>query len=305
MVKNMSFSRKLKTELSEIRTSECCKKAECYGFMLFGQSFNANKISLLTDNEFTAKRYSYLIRNCFSVFAKTIVSEGKRTTYKVFIESESDRKRIINMLGLPIIEPNTAINSNLILKNCCKNAFIRGMFLACGQAADPEREYRIDLRIKNPELAYATFDLLYKRELQPKITLKSLTNVIYLKKSECVEDFLTLIGAAPATLKLMDIKAIKDFRSSINRKGNFEDANNSKIINASVMQRDAIEYLIEKDKFSALTDELQYAAKLRLENPYAPLSELCRLSSVPITRSGLNHRIRKIMEIAEEFKAKE
>ncbi|MBQ6816241.1 MAG: DNA-binding protein WhiA, partial [Clostridia bacterium] len=274
----------------------------CYGFMLFGQSFTEQKISLLTDNEATAKRYAYLIKHCFSVFTKTVVGGGKKTTYKVFVDSQSDRDRIINSLGLVKGQINSIINQNVIKKDCCKNAFIRGMFLACGQASDPVKEYRIDLRIKNPELAYATFDLLYKHNLEPKITLKSLTNVIYLKKSECVEDFLTVIGATPITLKLMDIKAIKDFRSMVNRKGNFEDANNSKVINASVLQREAIEYLINSGKFSLLSDELRFAAELRLNNPYASLSELCKISSVPITRSGLNHRFAKIIEISKEFK---
>ena len=179
------------------------------------------------------------------------------------------------------------------------------MFLGCGQAADPEREYRIEFRIKNPDLAYSAFDILYKRELEPRITLKKLINFIYLKRSECVEDFLTLIGAATLSLQVMDMRVVKDFRSKLNRKGNFEDANTSKIVNASLEQRTAIEYLIEHDKFTLLTEEQQYAAKLRLENPYAPLSELCKISSVPITRSGLNHRLKKILEIAEQYRGKE
>ncbi len=173
------------------------------------------------------------------------------------------------------------------------------MFLSCGLAADPEREYRIDLRIKNADLAYSVFDFLYKKELEPRITLKNLTNYIYIKRSECVEDFLTLIGAANLSLQVMDTRVIKDFRSKLNRKGNFEDANTSKIVNASLEQRSAIEYLIKTDKFSLLTEELQYAAKLRLDNPYAPLSELCKLSNTPITRSGLNHRLKKIVEISK------
>ncbi len=301
----MSFSRDLKTQLCENKSSECCRKAECYGFMLFGQSFSVQKISLLTDNEAVAKRYAYLISHCFDITAKTEVNKAKKTNYKVYIEKEAERKRILNLLGLTPDNANTYINTDIIKKDCCKNAFIRGMFLGCGQAADPEREYRVDLRIKNAELSYAAFDLLYKRGLEPRITLKNLTNVVYLKRSECVEDFLTLIGAAALSLQVMDARVIKDFRSKLNRKGNFEDANTSKVINASIEQRSAIEFLIETDKFSLLTEELQYAAKLRLDNPYAPLSELCKISSIPITRSGLNHRLKKIMEIAQEQRKKE
>lgn len=301
----MSFSRTLKTELCEIKSSECCRRAECYGFMLFGQSFTAQKISLLTDNEAIAKRYAYLIKHCFDVTVKIDVNTAKKTNYKVYVEREDERKRILHFLELSLATPNTYINSDIIKKDCCKNAFIRGMFMGCGQAADPEREYRIEFRIKNAELAYAAFNLLYKRDLEPRITLKKLTNFVYIKRSECVEDFLTLIGAAALSLQVMDARVVKDFRAGLNRKGNFEDANTSKIVNASLEQRSAIEYLIKYDKFSLLTEELQYAAQLRIDNPYAPLSELCKLSSVPITRSGLNHRLKKIMEIAAEHRRKE
>lgn len=296
----MSFSRELKTELCELKSSECCKKAECYGFLLFGQSFNAKKISLLTDNEQVAHRYSYLVNRCFGFNPEISVNNGKKTTYKILIKEETERLEILNKLGLDINNPNTYINQQIITKDCCKNAFIRGMFLSSGQAADPEREYRIEFRIKNPELAYASFDLLYKKELEPRITLKNLTNYIYLKRSECVEDFLTLIGASALSLQVMDTRVVKDFRAGLNRKGNFEDANTSKLVEASLRQRTAIEYLINNDNFSLLSEELQYAARLRLDNPYAPLSELCKISTVPITRSGLNHRLSKIMEIAKQ-----
>ena len=297
----MSFSRELKTQICEAKSPECCKKAECYGFMLFGQSFTLQKISLLTDNEAVAHRWAYLIKHCFNVTAKLEQNCGKKTTYRAFVETHEERLRIINMLGLDREAPNTYINADLIKKDCCKSSFIRGMFLGAGQATDPEKEYRIEIRIKNAELAYAAFDLLYKRNLEPRITLKNLTNVVYIKRSECVEDFLTVIGAASLSLRVMDTRAIKDFRSKLNRKGNFEDANSSKVVNASIEQRLAIEKLIKADKFSLLNEDLQYIAKLRLDNPYAPLSELCKLSAVPLTRSGLNHRLKKIIEISNSF----
>lgn len=297
----MSFSRELKTQICEIKSPECCRKAECYGFMLFGQSFTLQKISLLTDNEAVAHRWAYLIKYCFDVTVKLEQNCGKKITYKAFVELPAERLRIINMLGLNKESPNTYINADIIKKDCCKSSFIRGMFLGAGQATDPEKEYRIDLRIKNAELAYTAFDLLYKRNLEPRITLKNLTNVVYVKRSECVEDFLTVIGAASLSLRVMDTRAIKDFRSKLNRKGNFEDANSSKVVNASLEQRLAIEKLINSDKLSLLNEDLQYVAKLRLDNPYAPLSELCKLSDVPLTRSGLNHRLKKIIEISNSI----
>lgn len=296
----MSFSRELKTQLCEIKTPECCKYAECYGFMLFGQAFGIEKISIVTENEAVAKRYSYLIKHCFNIRTEHTKAESRKTTYKVYVKNSYERKSILNSLNIGENAAKGFINSDIINKECCRNAFLRGMFLGCGQATDPEREYRIEFRIKGPDLAYSLFNILYKKELEPKITLKNLTNVIYIKKSECVEDFLTLIGAATLSLKVMDTRAIKDFRSALNRKSNFEDANTSKTVNASVEQRSAIEALIKTDKYSVLSEELRYVAQLRLNNPYASLSELCKISTVPITRSALNRRLKKIIETANE-----
>ncbi len=292
----MSFSKKLKIELSSIKMSECCRIAECYGIMLFGQSFCDKKISILTDSEAVAQNFIYLLKKCFNINESISSSNGKRPMYKVKITDKTDILKII---------PNTDISEflykKILIKDCCRNAFIRGMFLSCGQCQNPEKSTRIDMKIKNHELLPIVLGLLNDADIEPNLTVRDDKDILYIKNSETVEDFITVMGAGNITLELMDLKIIKDVRNNINRKNNAGIANTSKTIEASVYQRGAIKFLITNEKFQILSPALQEIALLRTSNPEAPLSELCKLSSFPLTRSGLNHRIKKIVETAEKY----
>lgn len=300
----MSFTKNLKTELCQNKMPECCTKALCYALLLFGQSFNLNKISCLSDNNYVLNLYCSLIYKLFGITPHTEASGGKRPMYKAFIESETDRAKIISFF-CGQNNPEETVNYDFLNKTCCKNSFMRGVFLACGQASDPKREYRIEFRIKNPELSFILFDFFYKRNLEPKITLKGITNVIYFKKSECVEDFFTMLGATSVTLELMDIKIMKDLRTNINRRNNYELANTSRAIEASIIQRAAIKRLMDNGKFETLPEELQEIALLRTANPEASLTDLCKLSPVSITRSGMNHRLQRIVAAAQSLNKEE
>lgn len=291
----MSFSKTLKAELCDIRSAVCCRKAELYGILLFSKCFSQNEITAVTESEALCSHITAVLKKDFGIFVTPITVGQKRKSFKLTLGPDES-----NLLFNEFSDGNI-LNRNITEKECCKNAFLRGMFLSCGQASDPTKEYRIDLRIKNPDTAYAVFDILYKRELSPKLTLKGNTNYIYFRKSESIEDFLTIISATPATLELMDIKIIKGVRNEINRKNNAEDANTSKSIEASIAQRRAIELLIKKGKFEMLGDDLKEIALLRTANPEASLSELCKLCSTSISRSGINHRISRIMELAKKY----
>ena len=135
--------------------------------------------------------------------------------------------------------------------------------------------------------------------------MRSSKNVIYFKKSETIEDLITIMGAGNITLELMDLKIIKEVRNNINRRNNAEVANTAKMVEASIKQRNAISFLIKQEKFDILPPELQEIALLRMANKEATLGELCRLSSFPLTRSGLNHRLRRIIETAQKYGFKE
>ncbi len=296
----MSFSRKLKTELSSVKMSECCRIAECYGIMLFGQSFLNDKIGILTDNEAVAQNFLYLLKKCFGITATISASCGKRPMYKVGITDKSDIEKII-----PKTDIIQFLYEEILIKDCCRNAFIRGMFLSCGQCQDPEKGVRIDLKIKDRKFTPVILGLLGDMQIEPNLTLRDGKDILYFKNSETVEDFITVMGAGNITLELMDLKIIKEVRNNINRRNNIELANTTKTVEASVYQRGAVKFLIDNEKFQILSPALQEIALLRTSNPEASLSELCNLSSIPLTRSGLNHRLRKIVEAAQKYGYKE
>lgn len=291
----MSFSKKLKNELCSKKTPPCCRKSELYGMLLFARSFSRDKISLLTDNECVAQNFSFLLKKNFGVITKNSIS----TMYKAEITDKTDIQKIFDDLN---ITQDNLINEDIIKKDCCVISFIRGAFLSGGNITDPEKEYRAEFRIRNTEIACFLYRLLYELNLEPKLTRRNDSDVVYLKKSENIEDLVTVLGASSMTLKLIDVKILKGVRNNINRKNNLEDANTSKTIDASIRQRNAVKLLIEKDKFNILPPELQEVALLRNANPEATLGELCKLSSVSLTRSGLNHRLNRIIEIAEKYK---
>lgn len=296
----MSFSATLKNELCNLRTSDCCRRAECYGLMLFGQSFSYDKISLLTDNEAVAQNFSFLLKRCFGVPAVITSSCGKKPMHKVTVGASADREKIINTVC-----NGETINQSIISRDCCRDAFIRGAYLACGQMQNPEKGLRAEFCVKNTLLTDAFTEVLLTRGLTPNRTKRGQRDILYFKKSDSVEDLMTVMGVAGITLDLIEVKILKEVRNNINRRNNVDMANLSKTTDASVKQRSAIKYLIEKGKFDILPPELQEIALLRTANPEATLSELCRLCSISLTRSGMNHRLQRIMDIAEEYKNKE
>ncbi len=291
----MSFSYNLKTELCDIKSAACCKVAECYGMMLFGRFFNTNKISVLTDNPSVQKNFEYLCKKCFTAVCTLSSSNGKRAMYKAEI---TDKAIISDILKNAT---NDAI-SGILQKDCCRDAFIRGAFLSCGHIMNPEKEYRADFRIKNTEFSELLCELLTFRDIEPLKTVRGGSQILYFKKSDRIEDLITVMGAGNITLHVMDLKIIKGVRGNINRKNNIDEANTSKMIEASIAQRAAIKYLIDNDKFDILDDDLKEIALLRMANPDASLNELSRLCSVSISKSGINHRLKKITDIAENFK---
>lgn len=295
----MSFSYEFKKQICDIKMPECCRRAVCYGMMLFGHFFKYDKISILTDNEAIQKNFDYLIKKCFSVNCTLSSSSGKRPMFKAEL---SDRE-IISFIFLKLgITGDNFINEMLLKKDCCRDAFLRGAFLSCGQVADPEKEYRLEFRIKNSLFADFLQEILISRGIPPRRTTRAGNYILYYKNSEQIEDLVTVLGLGNITLQIIDHKIIKGVRNNINRKNNIDDSNSSKTIEASITQRTAIKYLIDNEKFDILSDDLKEIALLRMANPEASLTELSRLCSVSITKSGLNHRLKRIVETADNFK---
>lgn len=294
----MSYSSDLKSELSKIRPSGCCGYAEIFGMLIFGRSFTNDEITFSTENKDVAELLSGLILKCFD--ASTALYESGRTKirYKISVKSRTARQRIINYYT----SKDKTYLPEITKKECCSSAFLRGCFLSCGIMYDPTSRYCIEFSVNNGETGELFFDILKELKFNPKIFQRGGKTVVYFRDAPSIEDFLTRIKAPQYTLEFMEVEVYKDMRVNINRKNNCETANISKTVNAAVSQIDAIEFLKAHGVLETLSPELVCAAKLRAENPDMSLSELTAISDGEITRSGLNHRLQKIVSIAEKFK---
>lgn len=295
----MSFCSDIKTELTEIRVSRCCVQALTYGLLLFGRAFNAQKISMQSENQAVTQLYSFLIQKIYDAQVKITMGESKNTTYRAEVADEIDRLKILASVDYGIIDGK--ISHEFFNRSCCEAAFVRGAFLACGQMSDPEKSYRVDFPIKNEKLAYELRDILAKHSVAANISTRGKGFVVYIKRSEMIINLLALMGASARSLELIETTMIKEVNNKTNRVFNCDGANINKTIEASMRQRRAIEYLISREMLSSLPEELVAAAQLRLKYPESSLKELCENSSEPITVSGINHRLKRIIEIYEDI----
>lgn len=296
----MSFCSEVKNELAAIRPPECCKRPLVYGFMLFGRSFSFKKISMQTGNSAMAQLYAGLIKSIFGVTAEITCGGSVRPTYIARVASEADRLKILACYDYGIADK--LINNDIITRECCFQSFIRGAFLSCGNINDPQKEYRAEFSVRSEKLADEFSVLLSGYGISLKKAKRQNVTVLYTKESACIEDLLTLMGVPHRTLDIMDTKILKSVKNNINRRSNCDNANISKTVEASIKQRRAIDYLKQHGILESLPAELISAADLRQNNPDSTLAELCRLSEEPLTVSGLNHRLKRLMEIYESVK---
>lgn len=295
----MSFCADVKNELVAIRISGCCKPSMVYGFMLFARAFSFKRISIQTTNENVAKLYCNLVYDVYKIHPELSCGGNVKPTYKAEIVSESERLKILASQDFGIEE--NVIDRTLFVRECCLHSFIRGAFLACGNINDPEKEYRAEFNIKNEKIADELLVLLEECGIRMRKVSRPNGFQLYSKESTTIEDLLTLMGAGKQTLNIIDTKIIKSIKNNINRARNCDSANISKTVEASIKQRTAIEYLEKNNMLYSLPGELLTAAILRKDNPNATLKELCRLSAESLTVSGLNHRLKRIMEFYNEL----
>lgn len=296
----MSFCAEVKNELISLRPQNCCKPSFAYGFMLFGRSFSIKKIVLQTGNENVARAYCDIINSVYKIKPTLSVGGSVRPTYKAEVVDESDRLKILASADFGVAE--NCIDRSFFMRDCCPQAFIRGAFLACGNINDPEKEYRAEFNVKIERLGDELLCLLKELGINMRKVPRQSGVLLYTKDSNTVEDLLTLMGAGKKTLDIIDTKIMKEVKNNINRARNCDSKNISKTVEASIKQRTAIEYLKQSDRLYSLPQELLTAALLRLKNPDATLKELCKISIEPLTVSGLNHRLKRIIEIYEKDK---
>lgn len=298
----MSFTSDIKSELTKLETPTCCKIAECYGVLLFGRAFSKDAITLITESEEVVERITTLLEVCYSVQPHIVGGGNKRDHFVLSVEDAAKRREIITSLGyFGYTDGDDIIKHQNMEDDCCKASFLRGAFLACGSVSDPNKEYHAEFSVKSSKLSIELFQLLYKMGLKPKMSVRHKNTIVYFKESENIEDLLTTIHATNHTLELAGIKVYKDMRNHYNRISNCEMANISKTVNAAVSQNQAIEKLKQAGAFEKLSDELKFAAELRQKNPDASLKELVEMADNSITKSGLNHRLNRLVTIAKNL----
>lgn len=295
----MSFSGEVKAELCRTGLNKsCCALAEAYGVLLYANSFSPREIRIITGCAPFAQRLPRLFKKAFG-FGFDAVSEGEGGAKCVLSIGDGERIRtIFDRFGYDADSTLAHhINLGVLEEDCCRAAFLRGAFLAGGSVSDPSKRCHLELVTDHKNVAGETFSLLLEMGFDPRDTLRAGNYVIYFKRSEQAEDLFTTMGASGAAMELMNAKVEKDMRNAINRRVNCDSANADKIVSAAQAQLEQIRLLERELGLEKLPGELQALALLRIANPEASLADLAALSDPPLTKSGINHRMRKLMAI--------
>ena len=297
----MSFSFDTKNELCRLPVQKlCCARAEAYGILLYCNTFSSSEVRIITENPNFAARLPKLFQRAFNVQFDRL-PEPEAAGKMVFQITDSRKlDHIINLLGYdPRQNLVLHINFGLLEEECCRASFLRGAFFAGGSLTDPLKRYHLELNTSHLQASRELEVLLRECGYPPKGLSRNGSFITYFKQSDQIEDFLTLIGAPVAAMHLMSAKLEKELRNSVNRRLNCDSANLDKAVEAAQEQLEAIRRLRSADLLDKLPDKLKKTAALRLEYPELSLSELAAAFDPPVTKSCLNHRLRKIQELAK------
>mgnify|MGYP003299379903 CR=1 FL=1 len=296
----MSFSSDVKSEISKTENlSSCCFHAQVYGLVLFAH-FSKYNFSITTENSDVFSLYLSYLRDYCGV--EPTISDSGTKKLTAYLKTDKDKETVFEKFGHTLKETSLRINRANISDECCASAFLRGVFLSCGTVTSPERGYHLEFVVPYKRLCMDLMKFMDEIGLKPKYIVRKGNHVIYFKDSESIEDILAIIGAQDASLYVMGVKIEKDVKNKVNRRLNFEMSNISKTVDAANLQVEAIEYIESKSGISSLPENLQKIARVRLENPESSLSELEKILDEPISRSGINHRLGRIVKIAEKMK---
>ena len=300
----MSFSYDTKNELCKLPIQKlCCARAEAYGILLYCNTFNSAEVRIITENPNFAERLPRLFQRAFSLqFDRRPerIEEGQgKMVFQITERKKLDR--IINLLGYdPLQNLVLHINFGLLEERCCRGAFLRGCFFAGGSAIDPLKRYHLELTTSHLQASRELEVLLRECGYPPKNIARNSSFVTYFKQSDQIEDFLTGIGAPIAAMEVMNAKLERDIRGKVNRRVNCDAANLDKAVEAAMSQVEAIRRLEGSGTLITLPDKLREAAALRLAHPEDTLAQLAQRCDPPITKSALNHRLRKLVELGKE-----
>lgn len=300
----MSFSTQVKDELLDIKPGkECCYLSQLLGVIRTSGLLVINKathhrLHILTENE----RLMAWIIDAVAFLGHVYPIAGKSKSKKTIKYIVEDHMQSLLEKGLIFLGESNYWYGQLKLNKCCRESYLRGCFLAAGTIGDPQKSYHLEMVSKEDAIIEELCDILIKMSLNAKIVERKSQSVVYLKESEDIVAFLGQAGAYKALMQMENIRIMKEVRNNVNRLTNCEDANIQKTVNASYRQIQNIKLLQENCQLDSAPDNLKEIALIRIQYPEASLSELGSKLSVPIGRSGVNHRLRKLDEMAEKLK---
>ncbi|WP_273338059.1 DNA-binding protein WhiA [Eubacterium coprostanoligenes] len=297
----MSFSSDVKKELVEIQVeNNCCKKSLLYGMALFSKSFSFREVVFQSKSRATAELYCSLLKELCSIKA-VIKASPSGKIYTASVKKAENVARIMSYFAHDKAETSLRINFSNFDCEECQSAFLRGAFLACGAVSSPEKDYHLEFSVPYMNLSKSLVTCLQEKELAPKVTHRKGYNIIYFKDSEEIEDCLYIMGAGKSMFDMMNVKIVKEIRNTANRKANCDAANIEKTVAAASPQIAAIMKIEREKGLDSLSEPLRQMAEIRMENPDLSLNELAKMFDPPISRSGVNHRLSRLVKIAEEI----
>ncbi len=300
---NHSFSGGVKAEICRnIPAKRCCALAEAFGVLLFCNSFHSEGIRIITESREFAQLLPKLFRKAFDVSFDVLPEED--ASGKLVLQIQEPAKLDTIMAAFGFSRGNTLVlhlNLPIVEEDCCKAAFLRGAFLAGGSVTDPGKGYHLELATTHHTVAREAFALMEESlGFYPKTAVRGGGQVLYLKQSELISDCLTFLGAPVAAMGIMEARLEKELNNKVNRRCNCDDANTSKVVEAAQEQLSAIRILRERGLLEQLPQKIQVAAAAREENPEASLTELAAMMEPPISKPAMNHRLKKLVSMAQE-----
>ena len=298
----ISFSGSAKAEICRaLPQKHCCALAECFGILLFCNNFGADGIRIITESREFAQAAPKLFRKAFGVNFDQIPEE--ETGKMVFQITDLEKLRcVMGACGFDTADTlSLHVNLSVLEEECCKASFLRGAFLAGGSVTDPVKGYHMEITTTHRSVARETYALMEEvLGFYPKSTARGGGQILYMKQSEQLSDALTFLGAPVAAMGIMEARLEKELNNKVNRRCNCDDANTSKVVEAAQEQLSAIRILRQRGVVEQLPAKLQQALTARETNPEASLTELAAMMEPPISKPAMNHRLKKLVEMAKE-----
>jgi len=308
----MSFTAEVRDELSRIEQKrDCCNKAELSALIRLEGTLsvagnNQYRIEISTENAQVARRIIRLVRKHYQLktelaFRRFILH--KTNNYQIIIPNQSQLAEVLEELGLAgSAYLSGGIAPHLVKRDCCAIAYLRGAFLGSGFIAHPQGDFHFELRTHTETLARALSALMARFTLDGRVLARRQAWTVYLKGAEPIIDFLALVGAHKALLETENVRIMKSFRNDVNRRVNAEIANQAEASGAALSQIEDIKLIESVTGLDALPQALRDFARLRLENPEVSLRELGELADPQLTKSAVNHRMRRLSDTANRLR---